>query len=280
MNAEPARSIPQRTAEAEPSEISTIPGSSESRVNNAKEGVDSLIHDVEGCGDDDQCLDDVSENLAFCTLASYEGFKQDNLSWLALQSSSVGKAQRLLLQACLNPKSRTALFHRITQEWEDIKESDCGHGYLREDGKSDVSRFLKSLLLWAKWHLGFCVKSVCPEPGIHNWKDVQVRMHVYNIKYAILDDATFHLFEQYRVQINVILTSHWKFLPPEENKALKSVIYVQNIHLHDPSSQHPMVIPLLPRLLVFAPSHSRPDPAHDANPPLAPCPLLSTTYKD
>lgn len=43
---------------------------------------------------------------------------------------------------------------RITQEWEDIKESDCGHGYLREDGKSDVSRFLKSLLLWAKWHLG------------------------------------------------------------------------------------------------------------------------------
>ncbi|EER45582.1 predicted protein [Histoplasma capsulatum H143] len=94
MNAEPARSIPQRTAEAEPSEISTIPGSSESRVNNAKEGVDSLIHDVEGCGDDDQCLDDVSENLAFCTLASYwrnymyinadsslcEGSKQDNLS--------------------------------------------------------------------------------------------------------------------------------------------------------------------------------------------------------
>ncbi|EGC41530.1 predicted protein [Histoplasma capsulatum var. duboisii H88] len=181
--------------------------------------------------------------------------KQDNLS------GSLSNLQ-VMLQGYGNACDR------ITQEWEDIEESDCGHGCLREDGKSDVSRFLKSLLLWAKWHLGN-VKA-----------RFSVRMHVCNIKYAILDDASFHLFEQYRVQINVISTSHWKFLPPEENKALKSVIYVQNIHLHDPSSQHPMVIPLLPRLLVFAPFHSRPDPAHDANPPLAPCPLLSTTYKD
>ncbi|KAG5304422.1 no significant blast hit [Histoplasma capsulatum G186AR] len=43
MNAEPARSIPQRTAEAEPSEISTIPGSSESRVNNASEHIGRYV---------------------------------------------------------------------------------------------------------------------------------------------------------------------------------------------------------------------------------------------